>query len=364
VTGVERELNEFASEYLARAATTRYADVCATQERPWPTIATGAGGVAYVLWRTAGTDPARLDAAHALLEELRPVGAVDYLVPGRGLADRPMGSAFYDLAGTSILGALVAHARGDSTRYEEELARVESAASNVHGLEELLLGAAGLLVAVRTLHRHTQDPRCGAIADVVARRLLARPDAWGRARGPAFGHGTAGILHSLLAWAEERRRSVPQSVSRWLTSLATAATASGAPWAALDLVMQGSFCAGAAGLVLLWTKAYEVTGEETYLRLAEKTGLEILTNPCHSHANLCCGSAGRAYALLALDRVQPDRGWDERAAQFALSAVRTFRARRGSWPHGLFKGAPGIVCLALDVTANRETRGGFPLVES
>jgi serine/threonine-protein kinase len=203
----------------------------------------------------------------------------------------------------------------------------------------------------------------------VAARLSASVEgAVARPPSPAslgFGHGAAGILHAILAWTERSDEPAPATVVRALEALGEAEDAGAfGPVAGQPRWLPSSFCAGSPGLVLLWVKAYEVTGRRCFLDRAEKHGLGILAAPAHANANLCCGAAGRAYALLALDRVQPDRGWEDRAAVFAVYAVRVFLARPGQWSHGLFKGAPGIACLAQDLSLERGTRGGFPLVES
>ena len=73
---------------------------------------------------------------------------------------------------------------------------------------------------------------------------------------------------------------------------------------------------------------------------------------------LCCGLIGVAFALLALDRIDPRGGWRQEARAIA---ARVIAEPRFEAPNGLFHGHPGLVCLALDLVGD-EVRG-FPAVE-
>lgn len=66
--------------------------------------------------------------------------------------------------------------------------------------------------------------------------------------------------------------------------------------------------------------------------------------------DLCCGFAGRAYALLTLHRQTDERHWLARARAIADPAATSVRAdslRRNS----LYKGDVGVALLAADLQA-------------
>jgi hypothetical protein len=88
-----------------------------------------------------------------------------------------------------------------------------------------------------------------------------------------------------------------------------------------------------------------------------------LTHTARVSGALCCGLAGRAYALLAVDRVDPDRGWYDRALVMATRAADEMLNGAGPWPNSLYFGYPGLVCLTQDLLRSRRDRLGLPLLE-
>jgi serine/threonine-protein kinase len=130
-----------------------------------------------------------------------------------------------------------------------------------------------------------------------------------------------------------------------------------------DAMRQRSWCNGAAGLVLLWARAYEHTPSPFYLDRARRAARTLLHHTSGVMGDLCCGLGGRAYALLAMDRIEPDHFWYERALEMGSRAVGASLERVGEWPNGLYKGFPGLVCLAADLSCAARDRIGFPLVE-
>jgi serine/threonine-protein kinase len=275
-------------------------------------------------------------------------------------------SLYYGPAGVGFVRILVARARDDAATYTRELAGYLAycRSRTLAHADELLLGAAGLLNGARILHRHTREPRLATAASALAARLLDRiscpADGWLSLTSWGFGHGTAGIFHSLLSWSRAFDGALPVEFSAGLARFAEAARRDELN---VRAGLARSWCNGSAGNVLLWTAAFECTQNEGYLELAERDALALLRQSPNVGADLCCGSAGRAYALLAMDRVQPNRGWHERALELGERAARAIRAAPGKWPHGLYKGYPGLVCLSYDLAHASNERAGFPLVE-
>ena len=75
--------------------------------------------------------------------------------------------------------------------------------------------------------------------------------------------------------------------------------------------------------------------------------------------NLCCGLAGRAYAMLALYRVSGDAVWWERARSLAARAAHG--SSSDQWPNSLYKGRTGIALAAAEV--DRPELAALPLFE-
>jgi len=122
--------------------------------------------------------------------------------------------------------------------------------------------------------------------------------------------------------------------------------------------LRASWCNGLAGSVLLWAKAFEVTGDEAFLAASRAAGNAALAAPAVG-PDLCCGLGGMAYALLTLEHVDPERGWRQHADRVAAQAIATALLK---WPNGLLRGHPGLVCLATDLMTDRPR--GFPAIEA
>ena len=108
--------------------------------------------------------------------------------------------------------------------------------------------------------------------------------------------------------------------------------------------------------MLLWTKAHEATGDAVYLDAARRAAERAATAP-PAGSDLCCGNGGVAYALLELERLDRGGTWHPRARELAARAIDRPTMK---WPNGLYRGHPGLVCLALDLLAPAPR--GFPAI--
>jgi serine/threonine-protein kinase len=230
------------------------------------------------------------------------------------------------------------------------------------GPSEFLGGVAGHLTCLVILYRATREPRLLSLADDLAGDLLSSAHGrtgWTRAKRLPFAHGRAGTFYALLSWSLAANRSLPARLFDDLARLAADVEATLHPDGDHDL----SWCNGASGFVLLWVRAYERTGVAHHRRLAQKAARSLVTLTRGAWPDLCCGLGGRAYALLAMDRIDPGRGWYERSVALAEAAAEGMLASSGPWPNGVHKGYPGLVCLADDLSRPPSERLGFPLVE-
>jgi len=353
-----------ATELVLERGSTRDADVSSTgqQEPLWPSIAFGAAGNAYLWWRRARQlgEGASLRNAQAWLRRCDGAVATDYEAEALDLRH----TLCFGEAGVALVRALVAHASGDSLAYEEAFALFAARCSDVDGIaDEFLFGSAGLLHGVRSLMRHTGDVRARQIGDGLAGRLLARVRA-GASSGrdemsDGFGHGAAGMLHALMSWSS----CVGEPPSDALLALIEAHEDDRAPRRspAVSRALQSGWCSGAAGKTLLWVRAYELTRAPSARLRARRHAAMVAACTIAVNADLCCGVAGRVFALLAMDRVEPGRGWLEHAhRQLALVGHGELERMR---PLGLYKGLPGLACAAADAAAAPTRRMGFPLIE-
>ena len=109
----------------------------------------------------------------------------------------------------------------------------------------------------------------------------------------------------------------------------------------------------------MWLLAYELLDDPHYLKLAE--GAAWTSYEAQSTGgDLCCGSAGRAYALLRFFRHTGDQIWLDRAhelAEHAAKAIRKRQLRRNS----LYRGEVGVCLLAADLNDPYQAR--MPLFE-
>jgi hypothetical protein len=125
--------------------------------------------------------------------------------------------------------------------------------------------------------------------------------------------------------------------------------------------MGASWCNGAAGFVHLWTLAYRLLGDGNFARLAQMAGWSTYEGTSAAPGDLCCGLAGRAYALLGLYRQSGDTAWLARARELTNHASRNIRVeplRRNS----LYKGEVGVALLVADL--EHPEHGCMPLYDA
>lgn len=334
------------------------------QQRPWASIADGAGGTAYALLHAARALGWRegLAQAESWFAGLRSGGR--YRSAFHWADGSQEQGLLGSLDGIRLAQVLTAHAIGDRKAFNHELRIfLKRCGAQRGGGKELLTGAAGYLNAATLLFRRTGHFGALAVADDLAQDLLEDgPSLVEEGAGYTFAHGRAGILHALLNWSVEGRRNLPLSFFQALDRLEMAGDCPSLrtmPDGA-RLIVQGSWCKGAAGMALLWAKAFEWTQEERHRSLALEYAWVAQTEIDRAPATLCCGLVGRAYALLAAERIDPGHGWKDRAIALA-AAVWEKTPESGLWSKGLLRGHGGWICLVTDLLSDQTD---FPLIEA
>ncbi len=288
-------------------------------------------------------------------------------------------SIYHSPSGVFAVAALIARAMADPQAQAAALAGfLEVAQRPAAGLDltlgrsSVLLGAAILLDALPDLvaGRGIDDAALRAFGDgtlsEVWRQLDAMPEIpLAAVEYPGVAHGWAGFLYASLQWCAVAGRPLPAGVERRLAELAALALPAGRgkawPWVlrrAEGPVTMAGWCNGSCGYVFLWTLAHRLLGEARYLDLAVSAAWDAWDG-ADSVVTLCCGAAGRAYALLNLHRHAGDPVWLDRARDLAQRAVRA--GRSDDYPHSLYKGGFGLAVLIADL--ERPEEAAMPLFE-
>lgn len=353
-------LERYVGGYLDEVAALRYEELADYQSPPFATLACGAAGIAFALWRASRRDRSLLGAARRWTDEALAARSRDDAFVGGGFADEhARSSLFYGPAGIDLCDALVSRTEGDDRRAQQAFGRF-AAHARAAGPAELLQGGAGFLSGASLLAGSMPGPATRKLEDELARTLAAA------ARDPlgfhGMAHGDAGLLFALLRFAERRRRRVPRAVRDGLARVADLGTpfGRGTRWPTSDpsVPHHGGWCRGSAGYALLFAKAHEVTGEARFATLARRAARDALAT-ASGIPDLCCGAVGSAYAMLALSRIDPGRGWRRRAGELAMAVMVS--EIQPEWAHGLFKGEAGTFCLAMDLLSGDT---GFPCLET
>jgi Lanthionine synthetase C-like protein len=259
----------------------------------------------------------------------------------------------------------------DASR-RDRLAELVLAAIPSPGLEPMV-GHPGFMSLAALLHARTGEERWVELWTAGADRLLDEwhrddeLDAWlwtpqiGRDRSRYLGaaHGLAGNVHVLLQGrallAAEVRTEVERRAVATLTrqaivddSYANWPSVAGGLLSANDRI-RVQWCHGAPGVLTGMRDA--APDDDVWNELMLAAGrLVWAAGPLRDAPGLCHGTAGNAYALLALWQRTGDERWLERAralAQHAALQSEERAARLGRGWHSLFTGDEGVaMCLA------------------
>ena len=342
-------------------------------EAPTASINFGAAGAAMGLLRVAEvrSDPALLALAEVWKSRAaRDIGKqtayYNEEMPPSVLGEV---SPYHTESGIHAAAALIAHARGDVQAQQKAIERFIAASSRECVEIDLTLGKSATLIACSLLVDISPSPGAlqqlgNATLDTIWREIDQRPPI---AQSPAgaftgIAHGWSGFLYAALRWCAASGAAIPASLPRRLDELADIRVrrGRGAYWRRQidgnphDVIP--GWCNGSAGFVFLWTAAYDAFSDERFLRLAEEAATHAAEEPL-SLADLCCGSAGRAYALLNLYRHTGAKEWLSRARRMANhAAAYTGEQQR---KNSLWKGELGIAVLIADLEAPEHARMPF-----
>ena len=351
---------------------------------PRSSVNYGAAGIACALYRLASLEE---DADLLCLADVwsaaavKDLGRTDALSsPALDITPESVGSVslYHGAPGVYCVQALLSHARGDVVSRDEAVSRFVSAAGAPCRHLDLTLGRAGTLLGCALLWEAM--PGAAALREFGDQ---ARDGLWDQVRDFApvaegkrmkylgVAHGWAGILYAFLRWSAATGTALPGGADERLGQLAACAEpdgsgrglrwprrapAGGRPREADYLP---GWCHGSAGFVFLWALAHRLLREERCRTLAEGAAHNAREDPDRV-VNLCCGLAGRSYALLHWYKHTGEQDWLAAARRLALAAAT--RQEATDFPdHSLYKGRLGIALLAADL--NHSEGACLPLFE-
>jgi eukaryotic-like serine/threonine-protein kinase len=339
---------------------------------PFLSINYGAAGAAYALYRLAvlRSDAEQLACADAWATRAhaqRTVGGAFYN-DEMGLKADKIGaiSPYHTASGIFLVRALIAHAMGDFVTVQSSILGFVSAGDQPCGNLDLTLGLCSVLVGCSLLveaipqHALVDHSPLMALGDRIAQKIQEEVTNF-----PAIveckdltllgiAHGWAGLLYAQLQWAKGRRKEPGSKIRARLHELEKLGEAQGtgmrwkirldAKRRSQDHYMSG-WCNGSAGMVFLWTLAHEAYKEPRFLELAEKAARNAWESNERA-STLCCGSAGSAYAFLAMHRAVGDRAWLTRSEEMLERAIRYASAGVDC---SLYKGNLGVALLSQEI---------------
>jgi eukaryotic-like serine/threonine-protein kinase len=363
---------ELLSEVLARVGIERSAFKALDEASPLCSVNTGAAGVAYALYRIASVreDTSLLALAELWIERAERHASKDeaFFSELLDLSPATVGriSLFHTAAGVSCVEGLIAIALGDAVRLAGAVGRFvtrsQGACDNLDltlGRSSTLIGCAALLAALPQDVGEARSAILGLGDGLAAaiRGALAASPAIGAGEGLNLGvaHGWGGVLFALLRWQEVASRGSPDTaIETYLNDLAAKGEAAGEGlrWQWITgrrgpKEFMAGWCNGSGGLAHLWTLAERLYGRDEYGELARRAALNACEEP-PAIGDLCCGAAGRAYAMLDLYRHTGDGIWVDRArglADRAATLIREWSLHRDS----LYKGEVGVALLSADL---------------
>lgn len=351
---------------------------------PTASINYGAAGIACALYRIA---QARADGEILALADLwaeRAAALIGtegaFYNPEIQIGEELIGpTALYHTAtGIHAARALIGHAQSFEGLRDEAVAAFLRAAKEPGPNQDLTLGRSGLLLGGALLLDVLSDggadgePRSRLIpwGEELVRSLWEELDAQPRiydgdsSVNLGLAHGWAGHLYAALRWSRAAGISLPERCAERLEELAACARPWGRGvrwrWHGVEGESMPGWCNGSAGYLFLWTLAAEALPEPRWRGLAERTAWNTWESP-DGIASLCCGLAGRSYALLSFWRKGGGPEWLARARVLANRAARGASHPDAETPDSLYKGAMGVAALAADL--GRPEGAAMPLFE-
>ena len=338
---------------------------------PAATINYGAAGIAYFFYRASCV----LDRADLLMlsdvwiERAKRLHAES---PDEACFNRRIGlgpvtigrsGLYHSAVGIHCVDVLIACATDDIIRADAAVENFVAAAEIDDGRDDLVTGRAGhLLGCVSALEAvRAAGYRERRLLDFGRRRYSDLLAGWrscvagvAGADEPYFGvaHGWAGLSYAVLRFSSVAREPVAPQVLATLDELAALAVRDGEqaswPHGPENESIWPGWCNGSAGFALLFSQAHRMLSADRLLELAAMAA-EHSWSQQPMTGQLCCGSAGQAYAFLSLYRLTGEGRYVDRARAM-LDRAMTFVGNPGMNPDSLYKGDVGVALLEAELS--------------
>src|ERR1051326_2896058 len=345
---------------------------------PTASVNFGCAGAAVGLLRIAEarSDPALLALAAVWCSRATPLSGTDGAYHNADTLSRGIlgqVTPYHTESGIHAVEAMVAAAMGAELAQRRAVAAFIDASTKPCEQLDLTLGRSGSLLAAAMLLAVSSDlPEAEALRAFGARtmreiweELDAMPPIVASLSGTYLGiaHGWGGYIYAALRWCAASGDALPPRLVERLDELAAMKLhdGRGAVWpmmidSAPEHIYPG-WCNGSAGMLFLFTLAHRLLGDARWLELAELCAWAPWDMQ-RATASLCCGGAGRAYALLNLYKHTGDTAWLSRARQIANVAAANAVAT-AQRPHSLWKGELGVAVLIADLASPENARMPF-----
>ena len=352
-------------------------------EGPRCSVNFGASGIAYALRRLASRrdDPHLLAAADSWMAKAAAELDAEraFYVPAMDLTEQTVGalSIYHTRPGLHLVEAMIAGTAGEDALQARAIEDFAASLDAPCDERDLCLGRTGVVLGCTLLLESAFDADATLQLRLRHEAELRLSQLWGEAdtfepvaggrQWPNLGvaHGWAGLLFATLRFAALTGAALPAAARDRLDQLRDAArpTGRGATWPwrqsphdDYQMSMPG-WCNGSAGIVHLACQAHEVLGGDALLEMGEAAAWNAWEGG-EGPVDLCCGFAGRAYALLEMHRATGDMRWLDRARSLALRGVEAApHLRSPDHPrHSLYKGELGLALLIADLDSPGNAR--------
>ena len=355
---------------LARGGTTFRSSYT---EAPTASINYGCAGAAVGLLRVAET---RGDAALLALAGVwcsRAAALIDtegaYYNPERELDEKTLGhvTPYHTESGIHAAAAMIAAAMGNTPAQDRAVRAFLRASRRPCAELDLTLGRSGSLLAASMLLDLGDLAGLHAFGTETMQSIWQELDARPRiAASPShtylgMAHGWCGYLYAALRWCAASGDALPPRLVERLHEFAALKLPKGRgvywPVTVGSPSIMPGWCNGSAGPVFLFTLAHHLLGDPEWLRHAELAAWNNWDEP-RNVATLCCGTSGRAYALLTLYKQTGATEWLSRARHLANHAASVAVATTQR-TNSLWKGELGTAVLIADLASPENARMPF-----
>ena len=349
---------------------------------PLSSIYYGAAGIAYALYRFSILH----DSAYYLsLAEKWLQKAFVYLEddqafsnPAFEIENDPVtqSSTFNQLPGIYGVQAFISYAKGDFLKLNESILAIIKLSDTSEENDDLTLNGLGialLLINLLDLDNNHVEKDLQIEMEKRVERILT-PIIQGKGIFKKFSleptvinlgiaHGLGGNLYTLLRWYGYKKITPDKQFLDQLNLVIQKEIPQGCgvciPWQSEGInkefhTMSG-WCNGSAGILMLLSEVVKISNQQKYLKDAERFAWHCWEDPANV-PNLCCGLAGRAYALAYYSQVTNSKIWHQRALKLIDQAMKQReQIDTEEMPmHSLYKGQLGVALAAIEIETGKK----------